>query len=244
MNFIKTLKLFLLFILVLSTSLVSAQECDCDDFGTPVVNMVSNNGECCHYTISIGGVIGADLGCVALLTTTQFGRTTVSGMGSSNDPNSGSFANREICADSPFSQSLSYDGVECWSIDLDCPVTPCVSDCIVTIEKVEGACVVKPVVENCEGPLEYAWSYPNLDGRHSTTGSGIIVRQANGEYCVFVTDEDGCESSDCIVIDSCEEGHFDCLEVHPPVNFGDPCDDGDPNTSNDVITTDCECIGT
>ena len=34
---------------------------------------------------------------------------------------------------------------------------------------------------------------------------------------------------------------FDCEELS--ANIGDACDDGDPNTANDVVTEDCECVG-
>lgn len=37
-------------------------------------------------------------------------------------------------------------------------------------------------------------------------------------------------------------GDFDCPELE--ANIGDACDDMDPNTSNDVVTENCECIGT
>ncbi len=35
---------------------------------------------------------------------------------------------------------------------------------------------------------------------------------------------------------------WDCPDIE--ANIGDACDDGDPNTENDVITEDCECAGT
>ncbi|MDG4951333.1 GEVED domain-containing protein [Weeksellaceae bacterium KMM 9724] len=34
---------------------------------------------------------------------------------------------------------------------------------------------------------------------------------------------------------------FDCQELS--ANIGDACDDGNPNTANDVVTEDCECVG-
>ncbi len=41
------------------------------------------------------------------------------------------------------------------------------------------------------------------------------------------------------------------VECQPPVdcpvlgfNIGDPCDDGDPNTTNDIVQSDCSCAGT
>ena len=35
---------------------------------------------------------------------------------------------------------------------------------------------------------------------------------------------------------------YDCPDLE--LNFGDPCDDGNPNTENDVVTEDCGCAGT
>ncbi len=37
-------------------------------------------------------------------------------------------------------------------------------------------------------------------------------------------------------------GALDCPELE--ANIGDSCDDNNPNTENDVITADCECVGT
>lgn len=40
--------------------------------------------------------------------------------------------------------------------------------------------------------------------------------------------------------------HLTCTSLDCPLllaNVGDPCDDGDPNTTNDKVTEDCECIG-
>ncbi len=37
-------------------------------------------------------------------------------------------------------------------------------------------------------------------------------------------------------------GAWDCPDIE--ANIGDVCDDGDPLTENDVITADCECVGT
>ncbi len=39
----------------------------------------------------------------------------------------------------------------------------------------------------------------------------------------------------------CSNIVFDCPAL--AANIGDPCDDGDPNTANDVITEDCVCAG-
>lgn len=38
------------------------------------------------------------------------------------------------------------------------------------------------------------------------------------------------------------EAAWDCPAIE--ANYGDPCDDGDPNTIDDIITENCECAGT
>ena len=45
--------------------------------------------------------------------------------------------------------------------------------------------------------------------------------------------------------DSDQDGIADCMDSCPQLagQVGDPCDDGDPNTENDVITADCTCAG-
>ncbi len=47
-------------------------------------------------------------------------------------------------------------------------------------------------------------------------------------------------------IDSDGDGVPDCIDTCPTIHgqVGDACDDGDPNTANDVVTADCECVGT
>lgn len=39
----------------------------------------------------------------------------------------------------------------------------------------------------------------------------------------------------------CVEGAYDCPSLE--ANFGEPCDDGDPNTIDDIVTQDCNCEG-
>lgn len=39
----------------------------------------------------------------------------------------------------------------------------------------------------------------------------------------------------------CVEGVFECPVLE--ANIGDACDDGDPNTINDTVNADCECVG-
>src|SRR5690606_14666152 len=34
---------------------------------------------------------------------------------------------------------------------------------------------------------------------------------------------------------------FDCPELE--ANYGSPCDDGNPNTVNDTVNENCECVG-
>jgi len=57
-----------------------------------------------------------------------------------------------------------------------------------------------------------------------------------------ITDEAG-NSSECTSSVTVNPGNncFDCPDEQ--LNIGDPCDDEDPNTINDVIITGCECVG-
>ncbi len=40
----------------------------------------------------------------------------------------------------------------------------------------------------------------------------------------------------------CLSGVYDCPLI--PANIGDVCDDGNPDTEDDIVTADCDCIGT
>jgi len=57
-----------------------------------------------------------------------------------------------------------------------------------------------------------------------------------------VTDEAG-NSSECTSQVTVNPGNncFDCSELG--LNIGDECDDENPNTMDDVVTSDCECVG-
>ena len=44
----------------------------------------------------------------------------------------------------------------------------------------------------------------------------------------------GCEGTPIIT--------YDCPDLQ--ANIGDACDDGDPNTENDMVNADCGCAGT
>ncbi len=66
--------------------------------------------------------------------------------------------------------------------------------------------------------------------------TGILTA---GTYYVRVYRYSG-EGNFTISLD-CEIPVFDCPDEQ--ANYGDPCDDGDPNTVNDVIGQDCGCAG-
>lgn len=53
----------------------------------------------------------------------------------------------------------------------------------------------------------------------------------------------GCGVADT---DSDQDGIADCIDSCPQLfgEVGDACDDGDPETENDMVTADCDCVGT
>ncbi len=89
--------------------------------------------------------------------------------------------------------------------------------------------------------------------------SGIFARQLSAILCVeleitfdgeqggpcYLLGEEGGTPTGIITADcGCGETtiEYDCPEIQ--ANFGDSCDDGNPNTINDVINEDCLCEGT
>ncbi len=71
------------------------------------------------------------------------------------------------------------------------------------------------------------------------------------EICDNGIDDDGdgmvdCEDGDCASFDRDGDGICDTEDACPDLNvaIGTPCDDNNPNTEGDIVTTDCNCIGT
>ena len=82
-------------------------------------------------------------------------------------------------------------------------------------------------------------------------GSGFspltVTSDIDGSLFVHFTVDEFCETA----IGTCVTATAQCITCPPPLdcpaleaNIGDPCDDGNEGTENDVVTADCECTGT
>lgn len=91
--------------------------------------------------------------------------------------------------------------VQCGTIPLttDCS-EPCTCD--VTINK-DGCTLSSEIGDHCQrGPnFSFAWTYPS----GATSDHWAITARYTGEYCLTITDENGCTAEDCIFVDDCEE---------------------------------------
>ena len=80
----------------------------------------------------------------------------------------------------------------------------CNDDCSIEIVLVNSGtdCYIQVSSVDCNKPLSFLWTYPS----GATTDYFRIGAQALGEYCVEITDADGCTFNDCIIIDdnSCQ----------------------------------------
>ncbi|NEN24036.1 T9SS type A sorting domain-containing protein [Cryomorpha ignava] len=84
---------------------------------------------------------------------------------------------------------------------------------------------------------------PGIYNIYGISYSGNLIGTGEGGNIENIS-ADGCFEMDgplTVDIDECE-GEFDCPEIG--ANFGDPCDDGHPDTENDMISEDCSCMGT
>jgi len=116
----------------------------------------------------------------------------------------------------------------------------------------DEGCDVAIVSEN----NTYSWSGPGISGE---TNSTVLV-DGPGTYCVTVTDCLGNVTTDCktLTCDPCSNAggdtdgdgvcdNDDCQPSNPnyPAVAGTACNDGNPNTENDVVQGDgCSCAGT
>jgi hypothetical protein len=80
-------------------------------------------------------------------------------------------------------------------------------------------------------PTSYAWTLPNGWSIVSEDGPSITVTVGSTGGTISVTGSNACGSS---------APHNLSVTVHSP---GSPCDDGDPNTGNDVYDANCTCAG-
>lgn len=105
-----------------------------------------------------------------------------------------------------------------------------------------------------EGTTSYAWTGPNnftltyeFDYLYLAGANPALV---NGTWTVVAINGDCASDVGTINIivttDTDGDGLCDALDDCPNLagQIGDPCDDGNPNTSNDAITVDCLCLGT
>lgn len=103
-------------------------------------------------------------------------------------------------------------------------------------------CLGEEVLLTCTGGNSYLWS----DG---SINDSLFINQA-GVYEVTVSLDTYCNSSAMIVLyehlDTDEDGVCDPDDNCPSLNGvqGNPCDDGNETTSNDVINASCICAGT
>ncbi|WP_310990957.1 GEVED domain-containing protein [Aequorivita marina] len=67
---------------------------------------------------------------------------------------------------------------------------------------------------------------------------GLLV-EANETYYIVISTYASPQTTPYTLSVTATE--FDCPNLE--LNIGDPCDDGDPNTVNDVVTENCECEG-
>ncbi|PHN01974.1 PKD domain-containing protein [Flavilitoribacter nigricans] len=132
-------------------------------------------------------------------------------------------------------------------LDCECPLHQAIE-----VVHVEG-CTYEftlPIVDTCT-VYSYNWSFgdtsPGVDiaksnaltQRHSFSAAGVYTVTVDVEGnrdCVTqvqVKVDSGCADTDI------EE--LNCSELQ--ANVGDHCDDGNPATTNDKITSDCKCIG-
>jgi hypothetical protein len=74
----------------------------------------------------------------------------------------------------------------------------------------------------------------------STAATITVSPTATTTYTVTVTGLGGCTStaSTVVTVNVC----YDCPSLS--LNIGDPCNDGNPNTTNDLVQSDCTCVGT
>lgn len=75
------------------------------------------------------------------------------------------------------------------------------SECDFEFVLYDHNCSLGILAAGCELPVQYDWTYPQ-GGKG--WGSRIDVSE-DGEYCLTITTEDGCEVSKCIDIEDCDE---------------------------------------
>jgi CotH kinase protein/Chitobiase/beta-hexosaminidase C-terminal domain/Lectin C-type domain/HYR domain/Secretion system C-terminal sorting domain len=105
--------------------------------------------------------------------------------------------------------------------------------------------LAKPIVTKNNNVLtstistSYQWFFNNISLAGSVGQNHVAAN--TGYYQVQITNAQGCTAkSDSILVTIVPV--FNCPAIRK--NFGDPCDDGNAATTNDVVQTDCSCRGT
>jgi CotH kinase protein/Chitobiase/beta-hexosaminidase C-terminal domain/Lectin C-type domain/HYR domain/Secretion system C-terminal sorting domain/Divergent InlB B-repeat domain len=103
----------------------------------------------------------------------------------------------------------------------------------------------KPIVTKNNNVLtstistSYQWFFNNIQLSGSVGQNHIAAN--TGYYQVQITNAQGCiAKSDSMLVTIAPV--FNCPAISK--NFGDPCNDGNPATTNDRVQTDCSCRGT
>jgi hypothetical protein len=103
----------------------------------------------------------------------------------------------------------------------------------------------KPVMTRVNNTLtatsatSYQWFLNNFSIAGATNNT--YTATTTGQYQVEIVNAEGCRAkSDSLFVGIATVWNCPALQK----NFGDPCNDGNPLTTNDVVQTDCTCRGT
>jgi len=181
-------------------------------------------------TISYGGptICGSSGTASVTLVGTTGGQFTASPAGMSIDPNTGAIGSG---SSNPGTYTVTYTIAAsggCSAFSATATVEIVASTVWYADQDGDGIGDDTQTITTCAQPAGYV----AISGDLCPTDPNKVAPGTCG--CgVPDTDTDGDGVADCI--DSCPD---------LPGGVGDSCDDGDPNTLNDVITSDCVCAGT
>lgn len=86
------------------------------------------------------------------------------------------------------------------------------------------------IMEDCDSSAIYCAYNPNIDF--------VFPIEPNTTYYFQIASYNGYSAG---TFNICIEGVYSCPSLS--ANIGDACDDGNPNTENDVVTSSCSCLG-
>ena len=105
------------------------------------------------------------------------------------------------------------------------------------------------VVSGQQSPT-FSWSSDPAGFTSNLQSPQDVVVSGTTTYIVAATSPNGCITTATVTVnadatDQDGDGIADCADACPLLmgEVGDPCDDGDPNTTDDVITQNCDCVG-